>query len=811
MRVTRWLETLVHDFRYAARMLRRSPAFTAAAVLSLALGIGATTMMFSVIHAVVLEPFPYRDPDTLLSVIARGQDRGLGSYYQIDDFVDIAERNRVFDGVIASTISDVLLTGEGEPERLRGNYVTLNTFDVMGVPPLIGRGSTADDGRPGATPIVVLSHAFWQRHFAGRPDILGRTLQMNSTMRTIVGVMPPRFLWRGADVYLPVPFERGHPIEGVPAVHLLGRQKPGVSRAQVEADLRPILTDIWRRHPELDSKASFTLQLMSFKEAFASGLRNALLVLLGAVGLLLLIACANVSNLLLARAGAREREIAIRTALGAGRGRVVRQLLTESLVLAIGGAALGVLLAYLGLIGILWIIPPDYVPAEADIALNRPVLQGTVLLGLLSAFLFGLAPALQTVRRDIVNPLRDAGRGVMGSGRQTRLRGILVITEVALAVVLLVGSGLLIRTLMNLQRIDTQIQPDRVLTMRVPLPPQRYAKAADRVRFFDELVERVSHVPGVTAVGASAGLPLYGSRPTRVTVSGQAPSDIRTMATEITPGYFRVVNAALVRGRLLGADDVSGQRHISVINQTFARQFFGDDDPIGRVVRLEHLGRGPQALTDDSVEIVGVVRDSLNSDINGPPRPELFLPHSLTGAGMFLLAKTTLPPLQIERAIRHEVYAIDKNQPVTDVRTMETLLNQWSFAVPRFNLLLLSIFAALGLTLATIGIYGVMAYTVSRQTQEFGIRMALGAQRADVVRMVLGSGLRLIGIGLAVGCVGAAAAMRLLASQIWGVSTYDPVSFALVIALLLFVGLQACLWPARRASRVDPMIALRDA
>lgn len=809
--MTRTLDTLRQDFRYALRMLRHSPAFTGAALLSLALGIGATTTIFSVIYAVVLEPFPYKDPDTLMSVRGNATEgrRGIGTYYPIDDFVEIAERTRAFTGVIASTISDVSMIGTGEPERLRGNYITANTFDVMGVPPLLGRASTADDAKPGAPPIALLGYTFWQTRFGGSRDVLGQQLRLNGTVRTVVGVMPHRFMWRGADVYLPIPFARGQILDGVQFVHLMGRLRPGVTREQAAADLTPILNDIGRRYPE--PIGPFRVELRSFKESFASSLREPLLLLLGAVGLLLLIACGNVSNLLLARASAREREIALRSSLGASRGRLIRQLLTESVVLAAAGAALGVALAYVGLRAILLLVPPDMIPAESEIVMNRQVLLFTLAVSACSAILFGLMPSLQTARRDLANPMRESGRSLTGGVKQARLRNLLVVAEVALSVVLLVGAGLMIRTLINMKQVGLGFEPARILSMRVPLDVRRYDSAEVRGRFFADLIERLRALPGVESAAASLSRPPFGGRGSRIVVPGQSVDTSRGVAVnEASPDYFRLVGATLRRGRTFTEQDVAARRRVGVVNEAFLKQYYPSGDPIGRSVHLRYLTQPPINAPDDSVEIIGVTRDVLNTDIDRATLPEIAVPYTLNAEYMSVLVKTVLPPRQLERAVRGQVYAIDKDQPVTEVETLEALMDRWSFSVPRFNLVLFSIFAGLGLLLATIGVYGVISYAVSRQTQEFGVRLALGAQRTDIIRMVVAGGLRLVAIGIVFGCIAAVAAGRLLATQIWGVSPYDPLSFAVVILLLLIVGLQACLWPARRAARVDPMTALRQ-
>jgi putative ABC transport system permease protein len=805
MRMLMWLEAWRQDLRYAVRMLRRSPAFTFAAVLSLALGIGATTMVFSAIHGIVIEPFPYKDPDTLMAVNIR-DDRsvgGFGSLYSIDDYLDLDAQARVFDAVIVSTITDVVMIGSGEPERLRGNYVSMNTFDVMGVRPLLGRGTQLDDAKPEAAPIAVLSYTFWQRRFGGDPRVLGQQLRLNETSRTVVGVMPPRFLWRGADVYLPVVFHRGQTIDDVRIVHVMGRLKPGATKAQAEADLRPIIQAMRDRQPRT-GQGGFRIQLLSFKETFRSPLRSALWLLLGAVALLLLIACGNVSNLLLARTSTRAREIAVRTSLGASRGRVIRQLLTESLVLAASGGLLGILIAYGSLAALLSIIPPDMIPAESSIALNRPVLIFTVAVSMLSAIVFGLAPAMQTAKTGISSMLRESGRGLTGGARQARLRGALIVFEIALSVVLLVAASLMIRTVMRMQQVALGFEPDRILSMRIPLAPQRYPKPEDRARFFSTLIERTRALPGVADVSATGTQPFH-PFPSRslIDVPGRPLDATRVVAvTETDERFVPITGIQLLRGRVIAASDVIAARHVGVINETLARTWFGTDDPIGLTVHLKYL--------QDGIEIVGVMKDAPNLNLDQPMLPQILVPYTLNGNNMFLFVRTSLPPRQLDRTVRAQVYAIDKDQPVTDVQTLDTLIDQWSFSAPRFNVVLFAIFAVLGLLLASLGVYGVISYAVARQRQEIGVRMALGAQKSDILRMVMTMGLKLVIAGIAIGCIAAYAASTLLASQLRGVSPHDPVAFVGVIAVLLVVGLQACLWPARRAARIDPLVALRD-
>lgn len=809
-----WLEGLRQDVGYAARMLRRSPGFAATAILSLALGIGATTMIFSVVYAVVIDPFPYRDPDTLMSVNVIAPDgRGNWSSYTPEQFVELEERAApLFDGVIASTISDVALTGSGDPERLRGNIVTFNTFSVMGVPALIGRAPTdADRPRPGASnePIAVLGYRYWQTRFGGDPRVIGRALKLNGEMRTVVAVMPPRFMWRGADVYLPTMFERGRPIEGAQFVHLMGRMKPGADRTRLEAQLRPVIDELRRLAPERLPE-QYRIRLESFAETFSSDLRPALLALLGAVGLLLLIACANVSNLLLARASARGREISLRASLGAGRGRLVRQLVTESLLLALIGAVLGIVVARVSLAGVLTLIPPDTIPDESKVAMNLPVLAFALAIAVACVLAFGLAPAWQTSKADLIAGLRDGGRGLAGGGGHARTRNVLVASELALAVVLLVGAALMMRTLARLQQVEIAFEPTRLLTMRVPLAETRYPEMAQRARFFTELLERVRALPGVQYAAVDSGLPLLGGRGTRIDLPEPGNAEQRNVLVhETSADYLRIVGARVVAGRGLEASDVSINRHVATVNQAFARRYFGDANPIGRTVRLLYLSAPPLALPNDAFEIIGVVSDVRNQGVRRDIWPEVHVPYGINAQRLGLLVTAAVPPLQLERSIRSQVYAIDPEQPVTNVASFDRTMEESTFARPRFTLTLLSVFAGIGLLLATIGVYGVISYAVARQTSEIGVRMALGARPRDILAMVLGRGVRLIAAGLAAGAVCALLAARFLVDQLWGVTTRDPATYAVVMALLGLVGLAACLWPALRAARVNPTTALR--
>ncbi len=810
MKLLSVFEQFLSDLRFGARNLAKSPSFTAIAMGSLALGIGGSTAMYSVIHAVILDPFPYKDPDRLMSVTVRGERGGNGSYYRIDDFLEIAERNTVFEGVIASTWSDVTWTGDGDPKRLRGNHCTMNTFDVMGVPPLIGRTTVASDAVEGAEPVTVLGFKFWRRQFGGDPTVIGRKLRLNGKVRTVIGVMPVRFMWRGADVYLPDVFHRGQPVEGETDVHLLARLKPGITREQAAAALQPIFQDLQRRSPDEFPKR-WELQLRNFGETFPSGIQDALWILFGAVGLLLLIACVNVSNLLLSRAAYRRREIAVRAALGARRFRLIRQLLAESLLLAIAGGALGVVLAAAGLRGIIAMVPPNTIPDEAQITLNVPVLLFALGVSAGAALLFGLAPALHLSGCDILTPLKEAGRGTSGGARQRVLRGILVVGEVALSLMLLVGASLMIRTLISIQGANLAFHPDRILTLRIPFADERYRTPERRAAFLQDVMQRMKSVPGVVAVGINWSLPPVFSPAVPVEVVGSTQPDTRPVLLHSTnEDYLKVMGLALVRGRFLTEQEVNGRLHSVVVNQTFVRRKFSEGQAIGRLVRVPRLRSAPFELTDDSFQIVGMVNDVVNRVTTNEIWPEIYFPFTAVATfadRIFVLGSGRAEGL--DKAIKAQVYAVDPGQPVMDDMPMQRVLAENAYAQPRFNLLLFTVFAGLGLVLALFGIYGVISHAVAQQTREIGIRIALGAGFSQVIGMVLGLGARLLGIGVAVGLVGSLASVKVLSGIVRNVSTFDPYSFAAVTVLVLGAGLFASYWPARRAARVDPATALR--
>ena len=805
-----WLEQIAQDFRYGLRSLRKGPGFSAVAILSLALGIMATAAMYSVIYGVVLNPFPYRDVDSLMSVKVWSPDSSRWRFnYTVDQFLEIAERNSIFQGTIASTVSDVVWTSEGEPKRLRGNVCTMNTFEVMGVPPLLGRTPVAADSAPGAPPVAVLGYKFWMQQFGGDRSVLGRTMRLNDTVRTVIGVMPPRFMWRGADVYVPIVFHRGEFLEGVHYVHLLGRLKPGVTEAQAETDLRPVIADLKQREPAAFPD-KWRVGLLSFKESFPSGLREILWILFGSVGMLLLIACANVSNLLLSRAATRQREIALRASLGATRGRLVRQLLTESVLLSTLGGIIGAALAFGALRVILAMVPPDSIPDEAKVAIDRPVLLFTLGVSFVTALLFGLAPALHASRTQLVTALKESARGAGAGFRRISASGGLVVVEVALSLVLVVGATLMMRTVMAIEDQNLGMRTDHLLTIRVPLSPQRYADAPHRITFFKELLRRAEALPGVESAAMSIGMhPFFGGMETPVEISGASQVDTRPVVIHaVSRDYLKVFGIALLEGRPFSDTDMASGGHWAIVNQSFVRRYFPSTAPLGRIVRVPRLS-GDLHLADDTFQIVGVVNDVLNRGLTREIAPELYLPYTLTGDADFLVVLTNTDPASLAKPVAEQVYVLDPDQPVTDVRTMNSLLNDYEYSGPRFSVVLLAVFAALGLTLAVVGVYGVVSNAVAQRTHEIGVRKALGAGSSDVLRLIFRFGARFILPGIAIGLAASIAAARVLRSQLWHVSPHDPVALVSVVVLLLAVGFLACWVPARRAMRVDPIVALR--
>jgi len=812
------METLGQDVRYALRNLRKTPGFAAIAVLTLALGIGASTAIFSVIDNILMEPFPYPDAQRYFSVQIHDTERsepGGRAGYTGPEFLEYVEQNHVFDRVIANDQTDVLYrSGEGT-QRFDGNYVTPGTFEFLGMPTLLGRVMQPADYEPGAPPVFVLRYKTWVKSFGSDPAIVNKTFVLNGVSRTLIGIMPPRFGWGNADMWIPAKPTRaagGKVVAGAfqQRWFLLGHLKPGITVKEAEADFTVIAKRLATVYPTEYPK-NFTVQMDSLTNLVVGRFKTTLFIVLAAVGLLLLIGCGNVANLLLARATTREKEFAIRSALGANRWRLVRQLLVESLLLATGGAAVGTLLAWGGLKFLVTLMPQEIIPAEAVIRLNTPVLAFTLGVAVLTALVFGLVPALKAARKDINDPLRDSGKGISGGFRHGRLRDAVVVLEVGLSLTLLVAAGLLMRSFVAIRDVKLGLQPDHILVARLPLPVDRY-KTADQVAgFYRPLLQRLKALPGVLEATETSTLPPYGGIPSDIEIPGKTHAEKwNAMFQLVSEGYFPVLKIQFVDGRGFTEAEVTGARKLAVVNQTFVKKYLGSENPIGRQVRISQLAEFGDAVKDPMFEIIGLVADAKNRGLQDPPEPEIWVPFTVTGSAFRgILVRTAKEPMTMMNAVQHEIWATDANVAVTLTGTLEGYISQFSYAGPRFGFFLMTIFGAIGLLLVTIGVYSVLAYTTARKTHEIGIRMALGAEGSDVQGMVIRMGLRLVGIGVAIGLIVSVAIGRVIATQLWGVSAYDPWTLVCVPALLLVTGIVACWLPARRAASVDPLVALR--
>ncbi len=801
------------DLRYAARGIRKDRGFALVAMLALALGIGATTVIFSVIENVLIEPFAYRNADRLAVVYVHDvtkPDFDGSSFYNIPQFLDIRERNHVFDEVLGVAPLDVLYQEKESTQQFTGASVTANSFEMLGMKPLLGRNIVPDDGKPGAPPVFSISYRLWKKQFNADPGIVGTTLVLNGESRTLVGVMPPRFLLWNADIWVPLVLNRSDPANQQTYLWTLGRMKPGVTLQQVASDFEVITSGLAKQYPA-EYPTKFSVVSKTLTDSVVGHFRATLYTLLAAVSMLLLIACSNVANLLLARATAREREIAIRASMGATRGRLVRQLLVESFLLASGGCLLGCLFAYGGLKGVTAAMPENTIPAEAVLRLNVPAMLFAVGVTFLTTILCGLAPAIHAVRGDLHGRLKDTGKGVNTSFRHGKFRSGLVVSEVALSIVLLVGAGLMMRSLLALQHVELGLNPINILVARLPLPKGRYETAAQKKLFFSQVLQRVSALPGVIAATETSSLPPYGGPESDVVIPGKSHSEKwDTIFQLCSEGYFKTMGRHLLRGRLLSETDVDSARPVAVVNETLARTYFGKDDPIGQKIKFELLDRLPESPKDQYFEIIGIVADAKNRGLQEAVAPEAYIPYTVTGAmERGILVRTAVEPLSMLMSVRREIWSVDRNVALTLTGTLEGYLQQFSYSGPQFGLVLLGIFATVGLVLVAIGVFSVMAYSVSLQTHEIGIRMALGSPARNVLNMVLGKGLRLIGLGIVLGVIASVGLTRLVASQFWGVSPNDPLTFFGVIFVLIAVGLTACLVPARRATQVSPLIALR--
>ena len=806
---------LSQDLRYALRTLVRWPGFTAVVVLTLALGIGGNAAIFSVVNAVLLRPLPFTDPDRLVFVLGTptdGDSAKVGSSSSYPDFADLRARTRSFSQLAAFSVRQTTVTGKAfEPAIVSGAPVTANLFPTLGVTPQLGRLFVTDDDRPGATRVAILSNEFWQQRFNGNPNAVGSSISVNGITTTIVGVMRPRYTFPAATaIWYPAAESNDPRTRGQHSYGVLGRLARGVTMEEANRDVAAIARQLETEYPALNAKRSARVEAMA--EGIVGNVRPQLLVLLGSVVLVLLIVCVNVANLFLARAAARSREVAVRTALGAGRTRLARQFLTESVVVTAIGSVLGLLVAYWGS-KLLVSKAPLTIPRASEIGIDANVLLFLLGLSVVTAVIFGVLPAMQMSRGMPIESLREGGRGTRGGLARRGLRQALVVSEVALAVVLVVGASLLVKSFWKMHRVDPGFVPDRMLVVQIQLPQSRYGGYADgdRVRaFYRDLSERLAARPEVQSVAVAMQHPLTPGWTSSFTIEGRehppAGQEPESSIRPVTPGYFRAVGAKLLRGREIEASDGGGAPGVVVINEAFARLHFPNENPIGKRILRSSWWKG----MPDSYEIVGLAADErFNGPRTSADPATYFSLAQFTFNDNWLLVRTKNDPKAFVPTLRRIVWGMDRDLPLENVRTMDQLLGE-SVADSRFNTVLLSLFAVVALLLAAIGIYGVLAFTVAQRTSEIGIRMALGARRSMVLRLVVGNGLTLALAGVAIGGAVSLVATRALERLVFGVSTTDPVVFAFVAFVLTVVAATAAAVPALRASRVDPIVALRS-
>ncbi|HEV3471346.1 MAG TPA: ABC transporter permease [Pyrinomonadaceae bacterium] len=799
------------DLRYGVRTLLKNPGFTAVAVVALALGIGANTAIFSVVNAVLLRPLPYRDPDRLVMV---WEDNTKGGYPRntpaAANFLDWREQSRVFEGMAAIANQSFALTGAGEPERIDGRRVSASLFPLLGVEPLLGRVFLPEEDQPGAGRAVILSHGLWQRRFGSDPNITGKALTLNGESHTVVGVMPAHFRFpaREDELWVPIAFTNEQAANrGTHYLQVVARLRPGVTVEQAQAEMSAIAARLQEQYPSQNTGVGAAV--VPLHEQLVGDIRPALLILLGAVGFVLLVACANVANLLLARAAARHKEIAVRVALGASRMRLIRQFLTESLLLAAVGGLAGLLLSLWG-VNLLRAFIPESISQVGAVSIDAKVLGFTLLVSLLTGLIFGLAPATQASNFNLNETLKEGGRDSSAGSRGNRIRAVLVVAEVAVSLVLLIGAGLLINSFLRLRSVDPGFRADNLLTMRIVLPELKYPDQARRAAFYAEALRRIEALPGVESAAVTNWIPLVRQGDSNsFTVEGQpdpGPGRSPSVATRVvSPRYFDTMGIQLLRGRQFGEQDRADSPPVVIVSEAMARRSWPGADPVGK--RMKMGGYNSDAPW---MEVVGVVKDVRQFELTAEPRPQIYLHYEQPAffRPSNLVVRTGADPLGLAATVRKTVWEIDKDQPVSNISTMEDVLSE-SISRQRFSMLLLGIFAGVALVLAAVGIYGVMSYSVAQRTHEIGIRMALGAQAADVLKLTVGQGLRLVLVGVAIGLAAAFALTRLMESLLYGVSATDPATLVTISLVLITVALLASYVPARRATKVDPLTALR--
>ena len=797
------MQTYWQDLRYGARMLLKKPGFSLIAILTVALGIGANTAIFSIVNAVLLRPIPYPEPEQL--IWAWGNYRGGTNSASVNplDFLDYRTSNKSFAqfGASFSFGSFVTLTGNGEPERLRSGVVTANFFDVFGIKPVLGQSFIAEHEQAGRGQVTILSYGLWQRRFGGDSSLIGKPLILNGQSYTVIGVMPAEFQTPiPAELWAPLPVQILTSDRKAHFIRPIGRLKPNVTLAQAQAEIDSIARRLEETYPE---DKNWSLRLVSLQEQMIGNIGQSLWTLLGAVGFVLLIACANVANLMLARAASRYREMAVRAAMGARRRRIIRQLLTESLLLSLAGGVLGVLLSVWA---VDWLvsISAGTIPAWARVDIDLRVLGVTLAATMLTGLIFGLTPALKASKPNLVETLKEGGRGASDSKSYNRARGLWVVSEIALAVVLLISAGLLIRSFIRLQQIYPGFNVENVYTLRLDLPDGRYRQPEQVENFYDRLQQRLAALPGIEVVGTVSELPMSGqANDFRFHVEGR-PRDEGNVVTadyrRVNQDYFRAMKIPLLRGRQFTEEEVRTSSQVVIISEELARQFFPNEEPLGKRLLID-VGR------DLPFEIIGVVGGVRHRGLTGSMYQTMYSP-SLRRLTNNLVMRTSTARLDLAAEVRKAVAAIDKDLPVPALRPMEQLL-AGTIARQRMNTFLLSALATLALVLAVIGIYGVMSYAVAQRTHEIGVRLALGAQAGNVLRLVLKQGMTLALIGVALGLIASFVLTRLMRTLLFNTDPKDPLTFTTIAALLAFVALLACFFPARRATKVDPMVALR--
>jgi putative ABC transport system permease protein len=811
------METLFQDLRYGVRMLLKQPGFTVVAVVALALGIGANTAIFSVVNAILLRPFNYKDSERLVQINHNYPKLDLKASVSASGYTHYREHGESFEEVSAGTGWPVNLTDAGEPERLQGMAVTHTFFPTLGVEAARGRVFSSEEDQPGHNRVVVLTDGLWKRRFGSDPGLVGNTIRLNGENYTVIGIMPADFQFgretgQAPDLYSPIGFtpEQLNPNRWRNEfLFTLARLKPNITIAQAQAELDTIAANVREQYfggGDANDPSSWGLLVRSMREITVGEIRPALLMLLVAVAFVLLIACANVANLLLARAALRHKEIAIRSALGAARGRVIRQLLTESVLLAVIGGAIGLALAYWG-IGALLSLNEGGIPRSNEIGIDASVLLFTVGVSLLTGVLFGLFPAWQTSKTDLHAVLKEGGRS--GSAQRS-VRGLFVVVEVAAALVLLVGAGLLLKSFQKLQEVNPGFRPDHLLTMQISLPSNRYKDPQQIDAFFAQALEKVKALPGVESAGVCTSVPMSGSGSSgSFSIEGRtvAPGEMSPWGNRWFAGatYFQTMGIPLLKGRYFDDRDVREAPPVSIIDETMERKFWANEDPIGKRISFQRDPQGNPIWR----EVVGVVGHVKQKGLEGESPVQYYVPHrQLPSSGVFLVVRTAAEPSSLAGAVRGSIQQADRELPVFRVTTMERLVTE-SMTQRRFAMTLLGIFAVVALILASVGLYGVMSYSVTHRTNEIGIRMALGARVTDVLAMVVGQGMRLSLAGVGIGLVGAFALTRVMRTLLFSVSATDPLTFVVVALLLAGVSLLACYVPARRATKVDPMEALR--